>query len=236
MKRICVVIALLLVCDLVVAQPILMLGNSFTGGVHPQIRPNPGIDAFWVGGWNLDQHFNNADSRAAVCRQRSHVVLQDFSTRASDNALFQFDIDEMVPLVRSCGATPVLFMTWETNFIDYETVRRAYQSAASRHQIPLIAVGTVWHEIRLSDGPLFRALLQSDGKHPTERGGKVGAASMLYAFCETCYQSFDWRGFSAQEIVLIRSIIERTIVRIEQVQTPEPELADYLSLILLLLL
>ena len=201
------------------AEPILLVGNSFTGFTYAQISFRQLFKDRWVGGRNLDQHFRDPTTRRMICDDRTFVVLQDFSTRAANSALFQFDMDEMIPFVRSCGAVPVLFMTWETKDIGYRTVRDAYLRAGAKHNAQVIQIGTVWNRIRASDENMYQSFLEADGKHPTVRGAKVNAASLLRAFCSVCYQSFDWSGFNSSEVSFVKSIIEQEIVR---VVTPPP--------------
>lgn len=214
------IILLLLSFSAQSAEPVLLVGNSFTGYTDTQILQKNLFATRWVGGWNLDQHFHSSTTNSMVCDQRTFVVLQDFSTRASDSAAFQLDMDEMIPLVRSCKAVPLLFMTWETIHISYTPIKNAYEQAAAKHQAQLIPIGTIWHLIRLQNESFYQSLLQADGKHPSVRGSKVAAACILKSFCESCYQSFDWGGFTNNERTFIQGLIAQ---HIQPAIIPEPE-------------
>jgi hypothetical protein len=224
------------------AEPALLVGNSFTGYTSGQISYRQIFKERWVGGWNLHDHFNNSLTRSMICDRRTFVVLQDFSIRPNDTVAFQIDMDEMVPLVRSCGAVPILFMTWETNLISYNSVSNGYNSAATKHNTQVIAIGTVWNRIRASSESMYQSLLQTDGKHPTVRGAKVNAASLYKAFCSSCYQSFNWSGFTSNEVTLVKSIINQYIVTavippvVPEPEPEEPRFEALLGIILPLLL
>ena len=196
------------------AEPILLVGNSFTGLTYDQISFRQLFKERSIGGVNLDQHFRDSTTRRMICDDRTFVVLQDFSTRAANSALFQSDMDEMIPFVRSCRAVPVLFMTWETVNIGYRTVRDAYLRAGTKHNVQVIQIGTVWNRIRAANETMYQSFLEADGKHPTVRGAKVNAASLLRAFCSSCYQSFNWNGFNSSEVAFVKSIIDREIARV----------------------
>jgi hypothetical protein len=218
------------------AEPVLLVGNSFTGATYRQISFRTVFKDRWVGGYNLDDHFKDAATRASICSDRTFVLLQDFSTRAASQSLFQLDMDEMIPLVRSCNAVPVLFMTWETQDIAFAPVKAAYEQAAARHNVQLVPVGLVFNRLRAKSESMYQSFIQPDGKHPTVRGAKVAAASILRAFCNTCFQAFDWSGFSSSEVDMILAVINENITSI--VLPPEEEEINvaYLPAILSLLL
>lgn len=188
-------------------EPVLLLGNSFSAQIHQQIPQKGLIGIRAVGGWNLDQHLNSGISNASLCNNRKFVLLQDFSTRPNDSALFQNDIDKAVAKAFECKTTPLLFMTWETISISYGVASNAYNSAANKHGLQVVPIGTVFHEIRQQSEFFYQSLIEPDGKHPSYRGEKVGAACILKTFCPPCYQGFDWSGFSNNEINFIKQLI-----------------------------
>lgn len=218
---------MLLAPALAARQPILLVGNSFTGLSYEQIPQKSQFVARWVGGWNLDQHAFDPISQARICETDEFVLLQDFSQQAQDPAAFHKDIEDIAQVVRNCQVQPVLFMTWETDFIDYATVRDAYLLAAQQFNMQLVQVGTVWRRVRLNSESFYQSLLEADGKHPTFRGRKVTAASILRAFCQSCYESYDWSGFSTAERDFLRTTISEVILPIVKTEpiapTPQPE-------------
>lgn len=209
----------------------LLLGNSFIAGIVAHTEPYS-FTSRWLGGTNLRHHTGSDVSKALICAGFKFVVLQNSSIRAKDNDEFQKDIDAIVPLVTSCDATPVLLMTWESKRISFPPVELAYQQAAEKHRLQLVAVGRVWHDVKLANISMFESLLAEDGNHASYLGQRVIAAVMLRAFCEDCYRRFNWNGFTPSQRALLQSSIARHITTIEVPKQPSVFLPSILQLLL----
>ena len=63
----------------IATEPVLLVGNSFTAGAFAHIPQRSVFKDRAVGGYNLDQHFRDSETRSSICAGRKFVLMQDFS-------------------------------------------------------------------------------------------------------------------------------------------------------------
>lgn len=168
-----------------------MLGNSHTvfGGLPSHLEAM--LRATWPGrdivvqvapGFLfLDERLSDPETLALLRSQRwQAVVLQ--AQRYSTSGMFSYstaEAEQLVQLVRSAGATPVMFPEWPRSGI-HETARiwALYGGIAARAVACLAGVPQAWDLARARDPALV--LYSFDGNHANDNGAFL-AALMLFS-------------------------------------------------------
>lgn len=168
------------------APRVLFVGNSLTEGnnlpamVQALARASGqplAVEAVTLGGFSLEDHWNQGDARRAVARGGwRYVVLQQgpSSLPASRTNLVEWTRrfgDE----IRRVGARPALYAVWpeSARASVFDDVTRSYFEAAASVDGLLLPAGEAWRAAwRRSPG---LELYGPDGFHPTPRGTYLAA-------------------------------------------------------------
>ncbi len=173
------------------ALRVLMLGNSHTvfGGLPSHLEamlratwPGRDIEVEVAPGYLfLDERLSDRETLALLQNHRwQAVVLQ--AQKYSTSGLFSYstaEAEQLVKMVRSAGATPVMFPEWPRSGIP-ETARiwALYGGIATRAVACLAGVPQAWDLAQARDPAL--ALHSRDGNHANENGAFL-AALMLFS-------------------------------------------------------
>jgi hypothetical protein len=177
-----------------IPQRVLFVGNSYTyynGGLDAQVynlsRAADSTQMLFTsrvafGGYTLENHFNNAETRAAIDTGRwDMVILQEQSTRPIDDPplMFQYaaQLDGVISLTH---AETGFFMTWARAYDPamIEGLAAAYDSIGHTLGDLVAPVGRAW-QLSLQRNPLL-TLHESDDSHPNVYGTYL-AACVFYA-------------------------------------------------------
>ncbi len=106
------------------------------------------------------------------------VVLQNHSRSTIDSLADFYEYGDLfIELVKSTGATPILYETWARayNPLMQKQITTAYDQLALKHKIEKVPVGTLWQKARIlkPDLPLF----DPDGSHPSPLGTYLTACT-----------------------------------------------------------
>ncbi|HTP00754.1 MAG TPA: DUF4886 domain-containing protein [Anaerolineales bacterium] len=169
---------------------ILLIGNSFTsynGGLGKVLQGlDPTIEAQEAayGGYTLKDHWEKGAALQLIRGSKwDYVVLQEQSqTPVGDPALFTEYAARLGSEIKTAGAQPMLFMTWQypeslVNGVTTRHLADAYFRAGSRLGAKVAPAGLAFAQA-LAEKPAM-SLNAGDG-HPTPQGTYL-AACVLYA-------------------------------------------------------
>jgi hypothetical protein len=174
------------------ALRVLFIGNSLTySNDLPSIvqafaeaaAQKPAVfKAVVFGGYSLEDHWNQGDSRAAIAKGGwDFVVLQQGPSASADGRKSLLDYARVFDReIRKVGATPALYMVWPSSNRqqDFDGVSRSYSLAAGEVKGLLLPAGDAWRIAWKLDSQL--ELYSPDGLHPTPTGSYL-AALVIYA-------------------------------------------------------
>jgi hypothetical protein len=189
-------------------KKILFIGNSYTDGfiksfeemIENSVYKNSKFEYIWGGGVTLHQLIKNGRALEGLQRENwDAVVLQEQSQLPAIpgkcEQSFHESVDILVNEIKAKGAKAFLYMTWgrrdkdEENpelFPNYKSMQsrltEAYETAAERNDINVIAVGKAWSKLRNLDSELGRELYQQDGSHPSDKGAFLISCMMIKKF------------------------------------------------------
>lgn len=186
---------------------VLFIGNSYVyynnladqlEGMSAELDgPYLRTDHHLHGGFTLRRHLDDGhlpgelDRPAPDGRAWDRVVVQGQSRLGvpyadedagtiGDPTPFQDGAAEVISMVRSRGALPVLYMTWakEPYPDQIGALAAAYRGVAASHGVPVAPVGLAWDRVRKERPDLD--LFVDDGSHPNPAGTYL-AACVFYA-------------------------------------------------------
>ena len=165
MRTLLIVVSLLATVALPLAQPaakplrILFIGNSLTewndlpmlvarlamaGG-----QPQPLTRAVVVGGFSLEDHWNQGDARRAIAdSQWDFVVLQQGpSALLESRRLLVTYARRFAEAIEKAGARPAMYMVWPSTSRrqDFAGVSQSYRAAAKEVKGVLLPAGDAWN-------------------------------------------------------------------------------------------
>ncbi len=164
-------------------KKILFVGNSFTYfwnmpnlveamAASQNVKLNTSQST--VGGSTLQQHWNKekgTDTRNLLEKNTyDYVVLQDHSLSTIDHLeRFRESTKNLIELVRSKEATPVLYMTWayDSNPLMQRNIEKAYNEQGKATNTAVIPVGNVFMKAQKERQDLDYYF---DNKHPSSIG------------------------------------------------------------------
>lgn len=172
---------------------ILFVGNSYTfanGGMdsvfamlvesaHPGCGLVTGMVA--VGGYTLQDHWNDPATMAEIGRGWDLVVFQEQSTRPLTDPGLMWEYAVLLgEAVEEAGGHPGFFMTWAREWAPGTTweLAGAYFHAGALADGMVAPAGLAWSAV-LEESPGFD-LYEGDGSHPTARGTYL-AALVIYS-------------------------------------------------------
>ncbi len=179
---------------------VLFVGNSYTffhsmPQTFAALR-GAEVDSVTKGGYSLAHYASEENEMGRLFREKlalgwDVVVLQEQSLRPSETPeTFLASLSQLVPMIRSAGAEPVLYETWGradgnevlarhgwTHEEMQSRTRDAYERGAAAHGLRVVRAGDRLHEAYRRGEPVYEA----DGSHPSETGSRVIAE----AFAET---------------------------------------------------
>jgi hypothetical protein len=166
---------------------ILFIGNSLTawndlpdmvmrlamGAGHPQ----PLTRMVAVGGFSLEDHWNQGDARRAIGEGPWDVVVLQQGPSAlpeSQRLLVEFTTRFAAEIVKA-GARPALYMVWpsQQRRRDFGGVSQSYRAAAKAVNGVILPAGDAWSLVLQRHRDL--ALYSDDGLHPTRAGSYLAA-------------------------------------------------------------
>lgn len=166
---------------------VLFIGNSLTishdlPGLVAALAegggfPRPLTRAVAVGGFSLEDHWQQGDGRRAITQDAwDYVVLQQgpSAAPASRRLLIEF-AGRFAGVIRAAGATPALYMVWPSldRRQDFAGVSQSYREAAERVRGILLPAGDAWR-LSLQRHPGLRPYSE-DRLHPTFAGSYLAA-------------------------------------------------------------
>jgi hypothetical protein len=181
-----------------VAQPttvrplrVLFIGNSLTQwndlpAVVARLamadgQPQPLTRTIAVGGFSLEDHWNNGDAQRAIADGPwNFVVLQQGpSALLESRRLLVAYAQRFAGVIAKAGARPAMYMVWPSleRRGDFTGVSQSYRAAAKATDAVLLPAGEAWSRV-LQRQPVLR-LYSDDGLHPTTAGTYL-AALVIY--------------------------------------------------------
>lgn len=178
------------------ALNVLFVGNSltYTNDLPAMIEAlaeasgvaRPRCKAIVMGGYSLEDHWNQGAAREAIAQGGWDVVVlqQGPSASTEGRRLLLEYARRFAGEIRRAGARPALYMVWPaTNRKgDFDGVVESYKQAAKETKGILFPAGEAWREAWRRNSQL--ALYSPDGLHPTPAGTYLAALTLyeqLYA-------------------------------------------------------
>ena len=164
------------------AKRVLFIGNSLTAWNDlPEVvgrlaeadgQPRPVTRMVAVGGYSLEDHWNQGDARRAIAEGVWHaVVLQQGPSALFESRRLLIEYARRFgELIRKANATPALYMVWPSRDRrqDYSGVSQSYRAAAKAVDGVVLPAGDAWRLVLQRHRSL--ALYSEDGLHPTFAG------------------------------------------------------------------
>ena len=170
---------------------VLFIGNSLTAvNDVPAIvarlamadrQPQPLLRTVAVGGFSLEDHWNQGEARRAIDAGPWDVVVlqQGPSALLESRQLLVTYARRFGEVIRKGGARPAMYMVWPSiaRRSDSGGVSESYRAAAKAIGAAVFAAGDAWSLVlsRRRDFPLY----DTDGLHPTFAGSYL-AALVIY--------------------------------------------------------
>ena len=166
---------------------ILFIGNSLTAwndlpdtvmrlamaGGHPQ----PLTRMVAVGGFSLEDHWNQGDARRAIGDGKwDAVVLQQGPSALPESRRLLVEYARrFAEAITKAGARPALYMVWPSiqRRGDFNGVSQSYRAAATAVSGIILPAGDAWSLVLQRHRDL--ALYSEDGLHPTRAGSYLAA-------------------------------------------------------------
>jgi hypothetical protein len=166
---------------------ILFVGNSHTAtNLVPDVvtrlamaagHPQPLTQMVAVGGFSLEDHWNQGDAQRTIGSGRwDFVVLQQGPSALPESRRLLVDYARRFgAVITKAGARPALFMVWPSQARrgDFGGVSESYRAAAAATGGLVLAAGDAWSLIL--NRRLGMALYDSDGVHATFAGSYLAA-------------------------------------------------------------
>lgn len=173
-----------------VGKAVLFIGNSLTyyndmpfmidEFAKADGQERLGIGSMLVGGYSLEDHWNDGRARAEILNLRWDVVVlqQGPSSTAENQAHLLEWAGRFAEVVRAVDARPALYMVWpEADRQDaFDAVSESYRDAAAAVDGLIFPVGEAWRAAWQRDPTA--ALYGADGFHPTVAGSYLAALVM----------------------------------------------------------
>ncbi|MBO6794592.1 MAG: hypothetical protein JJ895_11825 [Balneolaceae bacterium] len=182
-------------------------------------------------GASLSDHWHgryNLSTKEKIINGKWDVVVLQNQSRSSIDSLDQFMSYglKFAELIKSVGATPLLFETWarEENPFMQDLITRAHDKLATEAMMKKVPIGSLWQKIR-ELRPAFD-LFDPDGSHPNSTGTYFNAC-IFYSFLtgeqatylQTRVYTVDHHGESIQltiqddqEATFLQSIIDTYLI------------------------
>jgi hypothetical protein len=170
---------------------LLFIGNSLTAWNDlPMLvtrlamadgQPQPLTRTVAVGGFSLEDHWNQGDAQRAIADGPwDFVVLQQGpSALLESRRLLVTYTRRFAEVIQKAGARPALYMVWPSTSRrqDFSGVSDSYRAAAKSVDGVLLSAGTAWSLVLQRQKSI--ALYSEDGLHPTIAGSYL-AALVIY--------------------------------------------------------
>jgi len=176
---------------------VLFVGNSFSYFYNlPQVvnamsayskTVNIETRTSLVGGSKLSDHLNQKKGTQTIeilnNQTFDYVVINHHSLATIDDADHFFELSkQMVDLVRSKNAIPVLMMTWayHSNPLMIQTISKAYNDVGKQLGVDVVPCGNLFAEVRKWRPDLD--MFDDDDKHPTKHGTYLNGLAFFKYF------------------------------------------------------
>lgn len=198
---------------------ILFIGNSLTiahdlpamlvalargGGAEP-----PVTRTIAVGGFSLEDHWNQGDAQRAISAGGWDVVVlqQGPSALPQSRRLLVDYTRKFATVIRAAGATPALYAVWPSinRQADFAAVSASYAAAARAANGKHLAVGDAWRQTLREHRDL--ALYSDDGLHPTRAGTYLAALVMHRALYGPAPAALPALGLPPAEATRLQAVV-----------------------------
>jgi len=170
-------------------------------------QPRPLVQTVAMGGFSLEDHWNEGDARRAIGTGRwDYVVLQQGpSALPESRRLLIAYAQRFADLVQKAGARPALYMVWPSRDRrqDYHGVSQSYRAAAKAVSGVILPAGEAWRLV-LNRYPAL-ALYSSDGLHPTVAGTYLAALVVYEGIYERPVVGLPAVGLSPADAALLQT-------------------------------
>jgi hypothetical protein len=157
------------------------LPNLFASLAQAGGHARPVVRTIAVGGFSLEDHWNQGDAQKAIATGKWHfVVLQQGPSALIESRRLLVDYTRrFADVARASGATPALYMVWpsRSRASDFPGVSTSYTAAARAVNGRLLPAGDAWRRVLRDHQDI--ALYSDDGLHPTVAGSYL-AALVIY--------------------------------------------------------
>jgi hypothetical protein len=144
-------------------------------------EPQPLTRAVVVGGFSLEDHWNQGQAQRAIAEGPwDFVVLQQGpSALLESRRLLVTYARRFAETIGKAGARPAMYMVWPSTARrqDFGGVSQSYRAAAKEVKCVLLPAGDAWHLVMQRQPSI--ALYSEDGLHPTFAGSYL-AALVIY--------------------------------------------------------
>ena len=155
--------------------------SKYSKKVHIETR------ASLVGGSKLSDHLKQKKGTQTIeilnNQTFDYVVVNHHSLATIDEADSFFELSkQMVDLIRSKNAIPVLMMTWayHSNPLMIETIAKAYDDVGKQLGVDVVPCGNLFAEVRKWRPDLD--MFDDDDKHPTKHGTYLNGLAFFKYF------------------------------------------------------
>ena len=173
------------------AKRLLFIGNSLTAWNNlPDVvarlatadgQPAPSVRTIAVGGFSLEDHWNQGDARRAITAGGWDVVVlqQGPSALLESRRLLVEYARRFSEVIRRTRARPALYMVWPSRHRrqDFAGVSQSYRAAAQAVNGLVLPAGEAWRLVMERHQSL--TVYSEDGLHPTVAGTYL-AALVIY--------------------------------------------------------
>ena len=202
---------------------LLFIGNSLTAWNNlPDVvarlavadgQPAPAVRTIAVGGYSLEDHWNEGNARRAIGEGPWDVVVlqQGPSALPESRRLLVEYARRFGAVIRKAGATPALYMVWPSRDRrqDHAGVSQSYRAAAQAVTGVLLPAGDAWRLV-LQRHPSL-ALYSNDGLHPTVPGTYLAALGIYQGLYERLPASFPAMGLAPSDAEQLQAAAREAI-------------------------
>lgn len=169
------------------------------------------------GGWFLEQHVNEPDTRFEILHGRyDYVVLQEHSHPFAPEQKYEGAVKALCEMIRSAGSIPVIYATWSKKT---EPEVQEYMNSVNRRltlsENALMApVGFVWWGYQKSHPDT--EMYASDGEHASKDGSRL-AAQVIWLTISGHMQELASRRYQKviDEVYRLADSVDRLLITVD---------------------
>jgi hypothetical protein len=198
---------------------VLFIGNSLTAWndlpamfaalAHAGGRERPEIRTIAIGGFSLEDHWNQGDAQSAIASGTWDVVVlqQGPSALPESRRLLTEYTRRFAGVIRAAGATPALYAVWpaKNRRGDFSGVSASYTAAAQAVNGTLLPAGDAWVRVMRAHPDL--ALYSEDGLHPTRAGTYLAALVIYRELYDAPVKDVPALGLRVEDVVRLKAAV-----------------------------